>query len=70
MDDIVTRIRGYDFMRDGDIPDVIMGQAADEIERLRKDLVSSKAKYVELLHDYLNLKFKINKIESSYSKYE
>jgi hypothetical protein len=34
-DDIVTRLRGYDFMRDGDIPDVIMNEAADEIERLR-----------------------------------
>lgn len=36
-DDIVTRLRGYDFMRDGDIPDVIMSDAADEIERLRAD---------------------------------
>lgn len=36
-DDIVTRLRGYDFMRDGDIPDVIMVQAADEIERLREE---------------------------------
>jgi len=35
-DDIVTRLRNYDFMRDGDIPDVIMSEAADEIERLRK----------------------------------
>ena len=35
-DDIVTRLRGYDFMRDGDIPDMIMSEAADEIERLRK----------------------------------
>ena len=34
-DDIVTRLREYDFMRDGDIPDVIMNKAADEIERLR-----------------------------------
>jgi len=25
-------------MRDGDIPDVIMAQAADEIERLRAEL--------------------------------
>lgn len=37
-DDIVTQLRGYDFMRDGDIPDVIMSEAADEIERLRKQL--------------------------------
>ena len=36
-DDIVTRLRGYDFMRDGDIPDVIMNEAADEIERLRRE---------------------------------
>lgn len=36
-DDIVIRLRGYDFMRDGDIPDVIMNEAADEIERLRKE---------------------------------
>ena len=35
-DDIVTRLRGYDFMRDGDIPDVIMNKAADEIELLRE----------------------------------
>lgn len=34
-DDIVTRLRNYDFMRDGDIPDVIMNQAADDIETLR-----------------------------------
>ena len=34
-DDIVTRLRGYDFMRDGDIPDMIMSEAADEIERWR-----------------------------------
>lgn len=37
-DDIVTRLRGYDFMRDGDIPDVIMSEAADEIERLRAEV--------------------------------
>ena len=37
-DDIVTRLREYDFMRDGDIPDVIMNKAADEIERLRREL--------------------------------
>lgn len=37
-DDIVNRLRGYDFMRDGDIPDVIMNEAADEIERLRREL--------------------------------
>jgi hypothetical protein len=35
-DDIVTRLRGYDFMRDGDTPEVIMTEAADEIERLRE----------------------------------
>ena len=34
-DDIVTRLRGYDFMRDGDTPDLTMAEAADEIERLR-----------------------------------
>ena len=41
-DDIVTRLRGYDFMRDGDIPDMIMSEAADEIQRLRK-LISELA---------------------------
>ena len=39
-DDIVTRLRGYNFMRDGDIPDVIMSGAANEIELLRSDLDS------------------------------
>jgi hypothetical protein len=38
VDDIITRLRGYDFMRDGDIPDVIMNEAADEIERLRYEV--------------------------------
>ena len=33
--DIVTRLREYDFMRDGDTPDLTMAQAADEIEHLR-----------------------------------
>ena len=42
-DDIVTRLRGYDFMRDGDIPDVIMTEAADEIERLRSEVLKYKA---------------------------
>ena len=37
-DDIVTQLRGYDFMRDGDIPDVVMNKAADEIEKLRKTI--------------------------------
>jgi hypothetical protein len=34
-DDIVTRLREYDFMRDGDTPDMTMAEAADEIEFLR-----------------------------------
>lgn len=34
--DIVTRLRNYDFMRDGDTPDLTMAEAADEIERLRE----------------------------------
>lgn len=34
-DDIVTRLREYDFMRDGDTPDQTMAEAADEIEFLR-----------------------------------
>lgn len=42
-DDIVTRLRNYDFMRDGDIPDVIMSVAADEIERLRNALEQCEA---------------------------
>jgi hypothetical protein len=33
--DIVTRLREYDFMRDGDTPDMTMAEAADEIEFLR-----------------------------------
>ena len=33
--DIVTRLRNYDFMRDGDTPDLTMIEAADEIERWR-----------------------------------
>lgn len=37
-DDIVTRLREYDFMRDGDTPDLTMAEAADEIERLRTEL--------------------------------
>lgn len=36
--DIVTRLRTYDFMRDGDTPETTMNEAADEIERLRKQL--------------------------------
>lgn len=35
MDDIVIRLREYDFMRDGDTPDLTMAEAADEIEFLR-----------------------------------
>jgi hypothetical protein len=34
-DDILSRLRNYDFMRDGDFPEVIMAEAADQIERLR-----------------------------------
>jgi hypothetical protein len=37
-DDIVTRLRNYDFLRDGDYPEVWMNEAADEIERLRNEL--------------------------------
>ena len=37
-DDIVTRLREYDFMRDGDTPDLTMAEAADEIERLRAEV--------------------------------
>lgn len=35
-DDIVPRLRDYDFMRDGDFPELTMAEAADEIERLRR----------------------------------
>ncbi len=38
-DDIVTRLRNYDFMRDGDTPELTMAEAADEIERLRAEVV-------------------------------
>ena len=34
--DIVTRLREYDFMRDGDTPDLTMAEAADYIERLQE----------------------------------
>lgn len=37
-DDIVTRLRGYDFLRDGDIPDLLMAEAATEIERLQAEV--------------------------------
>jgi hypothetical protein len=54
-DDIVTRLRVYDFMRDGDIPDVIMNEAADEIERLRKELEIYKDLYAsEIVGKFLN----------------
>jgi hypothetical protein len=51
-DDIVTRLRGYDFMRDGDIPDVIMSEAADEIERLEIDLSEARDEYQKLWEKY------------------
>lgn len=35
-DDIVTRLRGYDWMRDSDTVDATIREAADEIERLRE----------------------------------
>ena len=38
MDDIVTRLREYDFMRDGDTPDLTMAEAAVVIERLREQV--------------------------------
>lgn len=54
-DDIVTRLRNYDFMRDGDTPEVTMGEAADEIERLRSSggetLTDLTNLYVELARD-------------------
>lgn len=33
-EDLVTRLRNYDWMRDGDYPLIIMKDAADEIERI------------------------------------
>lgn len=51
----MTRLRGYDFLRDGDIPDVIMAEAADEIKRLRKELNNTSAManaYYELVQAY------------------
>lgn len=40
-DDIVTRLRNYDFMRDGDFPELTMAEAADEIERLQYELIQA-----------------------------
>ena len=42
-DDIVNRLREYDFMRDGDTPDLTMVEAADEIERLRAEVKALKS---------------------------
>jgi hypothetical protein len=51
-DDIVTRLREYDFMRDGDTPDLTMAEAADYIERLQE--------MVEHLSSQLRLQMKAN----------
>ena len=47
-DDIVTRLREYDFMRDGDTPDLTMAEAADEIERLRAENTELRGKVLEI----------------------
>jgi hypothetical protein len=47
-DDIVTRLRNYDFLRDGDYPEVWMTEAADEIERLRTDRDKWKYLFIEM----------------------
>jgi hypothetical protein len=48
-DDIVNRLRNYDFLRDGDYPEVWMAEAADEIEHLRAEVsrVNMQSKYFE-----------------------
>lgn len=54
-DDIVTRLRNYDFLRDGDHPEVWMNEAADDIQDYRKDLkrhfdmITEQRKQIELL---------------------
>jgi hypothetical protein len=47
-DDIVTRLRNYDFLRDGDYPEVWMTEAAYEIERLRTDRDKWKYLFIEM----------------------
>ena len=53
-DDIVTRLRNYDFMRDGDYSELTMNQAADEIERLRTQVreLQSEVQRLEKLANY------------------
>jgi hypothetical protein len=51
-DDIVVRLRHYDWLRDGEYPEVWMIEAADEIERLR-ELVKSKDILISQLRDEL-----------------
>mgnify|MGYP000735842933 CR=1 FL=1 len=46
-EDITTRLRNYDFLRDGDHPEVWMNEAADEIERLRNALGKIEQAIVE-----------------------
>ena len=62
-DDIVTRLRGYDFMRDGDIPDVIMNEAADEIEGLRQKEFMWKMTAVKLAGKMLPFSLLMNETE-------
>ena len=62
-DDIVTRLRGYDFMRDGDIPDVIMIEAADEIEGLRQKEFMWKMTAVKLAGKMLPFSLLMNETE-------
>jgi len=61
--DIVTRLRGYDFMRDGDIPDVIMNEAADEIEQLRQKEFMWKMSCVRIATKFMPLSLLLSKEE-------
>jgi hypothetical protein len=62
-DDIVAQLRGYDFMRDGDIPDVIMNEAADEIEQLRQKEFMWKMSCVRIATKFMPLSLLLSKEE-------
>jgi hypothetical protein len=62
-DDIVTRLRNYDFMRDGDYPEVWMKEAADEIERLRQKEFMWKMTTVKLAGKMLPFSLLMNESE-------
>lgn len=59
-DDIVTRLREYDFMRDGDTPDLTMAAAADEIEDLQAELAECQRQYRTMEADRDGLRRKLH----------